>query len=80
MDPISFPEQNSNYAENQPEYLLLPAHKTEDGRVITCWRFTFWERIRLLWSGIMWFHVLTFGRPLQPQAPALEYPFNKVTK
>ena len=75
MRPVTFKEQNCVFAENQPEYLPLPVHKTEDGRVISCWRFSFWERLRILWGGKMWFHVLTFNTPLQPQAPTLDYPF-----
>ncbi len=34
MKPIEFEEQNCIYAKDQPEYLPLPAHKTEDGRVM----------------------------------------------
>ena len=80
MKPIPFAEQNCIYAESQPEYLPLPAHKTDDGRVISCWWFSFSERLRILWSGKMWFHVMTFNEPLQPQAPTLECPFERGTK
>lgn len=77
MKPIEFKEQNCVVAKEQPEYLSLPAHKTDDGKVISCWKFTWWERLKVLWTGKMWFHVWTFNKPLQPQAPTLDYPFEK---
>ena len=77
MEPIEFKEMNAVLAEGQTEYMSLPVHRTEEGRVISCWKFSFRERLQILWHGIMWFHVLTFNRPLQPQAPSLLYPFKK---
>jgi len=75
MKPIAFDEQNCVYAENQPEYLPLPVHKTDDGRVISCWRFSWWERLKVLVFGKMWYHVMTFNQPLQPQLPTVDSPF-----
>ena len=40
MKPKQFPESNVVYGENQDEYLPLPAHKTEEGIVITCWELS----------------------------------------
>jgi hypothetical protein len=54
------------YAENQPEYLQLPSYKADDGMVITRWKLTLRERLRLLWRGDLWLYVLTFNRSLQP--------------
>ena len=51
MKPIEFPEQNCVYAKDQPEYLPLPVHKTEDGMVVSCWRLTWRERLRVLLTG-----------------------------
>lgn len=70
MKPISFKGQNGVYAKDQPEYLLLPAHKAEDGRVISCWKLSFGERMRVLITGRVWLHTMTFNYPLQPQLPS----------
>lgn len=74
MKPIAFKEQNCVYAENQPEYLPLPARKT-DGQVISCWGLTLRERLKVLLTGRVWYSVLTFGKPLQPQHPQVDSPF-----
>lgn len=75
MIPTSFPEQNVVFAENQPQYQPLPAHRTEDGEVISCWKLTWRERITLLLTGRLWLRQLTFNLPLQPQLPTAERPF-----
>lgn len=75
MKPVKFKEQNTTYAENQPEYLPLPAHKTEDGQVISCWQLSLRERVKMLFSGKLWLRVLTFNGPLQPLAPDVDRPF-----
>jgi hypothetical protein len=75
MNPIEFPEQNCVYAKDQSEYLPLPVHKTPDGEVLSCWALTWRERIKILLTGRMWWSVLTFNRPLQPQLPSVDNPF-----
>lgn len=75
MKPIEFPEQNCVYAKDQPEYLPLPVHKTRDGMVISCWALTWRERFKMLLTGRMWWSVLTFNHPLQPQLPSVDRPF-----
>ena len=75
MKPITFPEHNCVYAKDQPEYLPLPAHQTEDGMVITCWALTWRERLRILLTGRIWLSVLTFNKLLQPQNPSADRPF-----
>lgn len=80
MRPIEFKEQNCTYAEDQPEYLPLPVHKAEDGMIISRWKFTLWERLRVLFLGTMWLHVMTFNRPLQPLFPSTESPFKKAAQ
>lgn len=77
MTLIEFPEQTVVYAKNQPEYKPLPAHHFPDdptGRIACCWRLTFRERVRLLFSGLIWQQVLTFHGPLQPQKLTIEKP------
>jgi len=68
MKPIKFKEQNCTYAENQPEYLPLPAFKSleSDGQVISCWSLSFTERIRILFTGKLWVSLMAFHKPLTP--------------
>lgn len=80
MKPIEFPEQNCVYAKNQPEYLPLAVHKTEEGEVISCWKLTWKERIKVLIGGKVWIHLHTFNKPLQPQFAQIDYPFIKKGK
>lgn len=76
MDIISFPEQTTVFAENQPEYRPLPAHHfgDESGTIACCWSLTWRERLRVLLSGKIWHQVLTFHQPLQPQLLTVEKP------
>jgi hypothetical protein len=67
MKPIHFDGCNVTYAKNQPEYFPLPAHRTDDGKLIICWYFGLAERIKLLFTGKLWQRMLTFNKPLQPQ-------------
>lgn len=75
MRPIEFSEQTCVYAEDQPEYIPLPVHKSPDGRLISCWSFSFLERLKILFSSKLWIHSFTFNKPLQPLRPTLENPF-----
>lgn len=74
MQPIEFPEQTVVYAKDQPEYLPLPAHKTDDGEVTSCWGMTWGERLRVLVTGRIYFTNLTFNRALQPQRVSVQPP------
>jgi len=71
MTPISpvvpgFKVREVVYAKDQPEYIPLPAWRGEDGMIVTRWRLTWRERLRVLWSGNLWLTLLTFNQPLQP--------------
>lgn len=68
MKPVTFKEQNCTFAENQPEYLSLPALKfdTKEGEVVSCWKLSFIERMRILFTGKLWVGLCTFGKPLTP--------------
>lgn len=74
MTPVSFKGQTHIMAEDQPEYMPLPAHIAEDGRMTCCWQLTWRERWQVLWSGSLWHQVLTFHHPLQPQLLMTERP------
>ena len=74
MIPIKFPEHTMIWAENQPEYLPLPAFV--NGReTISCWQLTWRERLLFLIGRPLWLRQSNYGRPLQPQLPTIEYPF-----
>lgn len=70
MTPIEFPEQSLIIAENQKEYLPLPAYRYQGdprGELVFCWKLSWRERLEVLLGGIIWHRVLTFRQPLQPQ-------------
>lgn len=70
MKIISFKEQTTVYAEDQSEYLDLPAHvfkNSPDGRICCCWELALIDRLKILFYGVIWHEVLTFGNSLQPQ-------------
>lgn len=73
MKPIEFPEKNIVFAENQKDYLPLPAFRADDenGTVVTCWELTWQERIKIFFTGKLWWTQLTFGKKLQPQLPSV---------
>ena len=74
MKPLYFNEQNVVYAKNQPEYLPLPSHLDKDGIVTSCWGLSWKERIKALFTGVIYFQQMTFNKPLQPQKPSVENP------
>lgn len=71
MIPVEFPESNVIYAKDQPEYIPLPAHRTADGHVTSCWSLTWRERFRILWFGRIFWTQMTFNDKLQPVRPSL---------
>ena len=74
MKPISFPEQTHLIAEEQDEYLTLPAF-VDDTMTVSLWALSWKERLRVLLTGRLWLLQLNFGGALQPQLPQTEYPF-----
>lgn len=77
MDIIKFPEQTTTYAEDQPQYQPLPAFKVPndpEGRIVCCWRLSFVERLKVLFTGLIWHEILTFNQPLQPQLLEVDKP------
>lgn len=71
MKPIEFPEVNVTYAKDQPQYQPLPVFKDADGTVISCWKLSFKERMKLLRTGELWISMLTFNKPLTPLYPTV---------
>lgn len=76
MKVVSFPEQTTIYAKDQPQYQALPAYHFGDaeGRIACRWSLSWRERLRVLFTGTIWHQVLTFGQPLQPQKLTVEKP------
>lgn len=71
MIPVKFNGQNMTFAENQPEYIPLPAHRDKEGMVTTCWNLSFWERVKVLFGAKLWWQQLTFNTPIQPVKPSV---------
>ena len=78
MELIEFPEHTHTIAKDQPPYKPLPAYRDPndpEGRIICCWHLSLRERLRVLFTGVVWHQILTFRRPLQPQLLQTERPF-----
>jgi len=56
------------FAKDQPEYNPLPALPVDDGygTIVTRWRLTWRERLRVLVRGDVYLSVMTLGKALQP--------------
>jgi hypothetical protein len=64
------------YAEDQPQYVKLPAliGRAQPHKATTRWRLTWRERWKLFWRGELFIQILTFGHPLQPLKPLVDEP------
>ena len=67
MKPIEFKEQNTVYGKDQKEYQPLPALRSESGEVLSCWKLSWKELLRLIFTRKIWVATMTFNQPLQPQ-------------
>lgn len=77
-DFIEFPEQNTIIAKDQPQYLPIPAYKTDNaqGEVIFKVKFTPEELQQLNENGGEIFVSLwTFNNPMQPIRAMVKSPF-----
>ena len=75
MIPIKFKQANTEYAKSQSQYHTLPAYKGSDGIVISQWQLSIKEKFKIVFSGKLWLRQHTFNKPLQPQLPSIESPF-----
>ena len=80
MNVIDFDECNTIYAKDQPEYLPLPSHKTDEGVVTSCWGLSLKERLKVLFTGKIFLQVRTFNKPLQPLKLATDNPILPVDR
>jgi hypothetical protein len=73
MKPTTFKHQNIVFAKDQPEYQPLPALRinSPQGEVISCWKMSFKERIKVLFTGVVWLSLLSFNKPLTPSFMAI---------
>jgi hypothetical protein len=67
MKPIEFSLMTSKVAENQEEYMTLPAFQ-DDTYTISCWKLTWSERFRLFLGFPLWVLTMNFGKAVQPIA------------
>ena len=68
MKPVKFKHQNIVMGKNQPEYTPLPALKIKslEGEVISCWKMSFFGRLKVLFTGKVWLNIVTFNHPVTP--------------
>ena len=65
MSPIEFKQQNIVFtapAGMEDKVEQLPAFRGE-GQVISCWHLSFWDRLKLLFTGRLWFSVIGNAQP-----------------
>lgn len=77
MKPVDFHESNTTFAKNQTGFIPLPAHRTLEGVVVSCWRLSWWERLKVIFTGRIWSLQQTHNDPLQGQALSVTWPFQK---
>ena len=70
MKNVEFEGCNVVYGKGQLEY--NPLHAQKVGNVsITCYRLSLKERLKVLFTGVIWLGQMNFGKPLQPQLPSV---------
>jgi hypothetical protein len=66
VKPIKFAEANIVFSKpdsmSDDECGSLPAHKYDNG-IISCWKMSFKERIKVLFTGKVWFDVMSKFQP-----------------
>ncbi len=65
---LPFGWSSTTYAKDQTQYLPLPVIRSASirGHVVSRWKLSWRERLRVLFSGDIWLMLLTFHEPLQP--------------
>ena len=74
MKPVEFKHQNIVFAKDQPEYQPLPALRIDspEGEVVSCWRLSLKERLKVLVFGRVWMSLMSFNKPLTPSYLAVD--------
>lgn len=66
MEPIKFKESNTIIAEHQPEFISFPAfYNSEEHTVSICYKLSFRELIKLLFSRKIWVRITTPNKAIQ---------------
>lgn len=76
MSPIEFEGMTGTAAKNQPEYGNLPMHRN-DTTVTSCWKMTWRERIRVLFTGRVWLQLLEYDRLITPSIVSANNPLTE---
>lgn len=63
----------ATFAKDQPQYRQLPAVVFSDGLVVTRWRLSLRERLRVLFGSGIFVSKLTFNQPLQPMKVGITF-------
>lgn len=77
MENIYFDECNYEIAKNQPEYITLKAHVDDEGIVTTCYKLSFLELIKIIFTRKLYLSIMTFKMKLQPQRLTVYNPLKK---
>jgi hypothetical protein len=85
MQPVKFPQKNFTYTapSDMPDCGDLPCYRiaAQAGtppQAISCWKASFWERVKILFLGRVWLTMLQSSHP--PVELSLTNPFPKPTK
>jgi len=81
MKPIVFNEQTHILTKDQKQYIPLPIHYDNThgrGKTTSCWKLTWKERFKILFSGIVWCSQLTFGKQYQPMHLTVTKPIQNI--
>ena len=55
-----------NIARYKPEYRTLPAVRVGEDTIVTRWRMSWRERLRVLATGNIYLWIMHYGKPIQP--------------
>ena len=67
---IKFDESNIVIAKDQDEFKALWAYM-DDEVTVSCYKLSWKERLKILFSGKLWLGQANFGMPLQAQLPSV---------
>lgn len=76
-NPVKFEGHNLVIAEDQPEYLPLPAHLDQEDphmAFTTCWELSAEELEEVKKTGKVYVQFWTFGKGVQPMKVAATFP------
>ena len=78
MKPIEFKQMNTTlqipHGFTDDQCGPLPALRHDNG-IISCWKMSWRERIKVLFTGVVWFDVMDYSQP--PIWLGVDSPFGK---